>query len=62
MGISCQGGILANVGDPPGSRVMTRNRATVHWPGRESERGVVLVKTGNSGGGKCPYFWHSSEG
>src|SRR6266571_4499200 len=29
---------------------------------QESERVVVLLKPGNAGGGKGPYFWHACEG
>src|SRR5689334_13441923 len=32
------------------------------WPGQESERIVVLMKSGNSGGGKGPHFWRACEG
>jgi hypothetical protein len=29
--------------------------------GRESERVVVLLRPGNAGGGKDPYFWCAFE-
>ncbi len=28
---------------------------------RESDRCIVLMKLGNSGGGKAPDFWHAFE-
>ena len=34
----------------------------IDWrPGRESERVIVPVKPGNTGGGKDPHFWNASK-
>jgi hypothetical protein len=41
---------------------VARNRANRFWPGRESERGIVPLKSGNADGGKAPCFWHAFEG
>ena len=48
-----------NVGDPCGQ---DRNLNARRWRAvRESDRRIVLMKPGNSGGGKAPDFWHAFE-
>ena len=37
------------------------NDAKKHRCARESDRGVVPLKPGNSGGGKDPDFWNAFE-
>jgi len=53
-------GDASNEGDPYGRRSRLRRR---FWrrTGRESDRVIVLLKPGNSGGGKDPDFWHAFE-
>jgi len=43
-------------GDPPGRRSRLQRRLR-RRTGRESDRGIVPLKPGNSGGGKAPDFW-----
>src|ERR1700682_519660 len=49
-------------GDPGVVRVAPSPPSTGWWPARKSERATVLMKPGNSGGGKSPCFWCACEG
>lgn len=62
MGTACQEGALGNVGDP--SRVRTRDPQQFDFElsGQESERAILPVMPGNTGGGKGPCFWHAFKG
>jgi hypothetical protein len=53
-------GDASNEGDPCGRRSRLQRR---FWrrTGRESDRAIVLSKSGNSGGGKDPDFWRAFE-
>lgn len=62
MRTACQEGIVRTVGDPSRVRGRDPQQCFRCWPGRESERAGVPAKSRKRDGGKCPYFWHASEG
>ena len=60
VGMARRKGDAGNGGDPSDRRSRLHRR---RWRriGRESDRGVVPLKPGNSGGGKAPDFWCAFE-
>ena len=61
MRTACQEGNLGNVGGPSRVRGSDPQQSFRFWLGRDSERGIVPVKSGNADGGKAPYFWSAFE-
>src|SRR3954453_2551019 len=56
VGTARRKGDPGNGGDPSGRRSRLQRRSWRRtW--RESDRGIVLLNPGNSGGGKAPDFW-----
>src|ERR1700677_436951 len=56
LGAACRKRGTGNQGRPVSGEVRPRRRLQGRRPERESERVVVPLKPGNSGGGKGPYF------
>src|SRR3954454_24107998 len=60
VGTARRKGDPGNGGDPSGRRSRLQRRSWRRtW--RESDRGIVLLNPGNSGGGKAPDFWCAFE-
>jgi hypothetical protein len=60
VGTARRNGDAGNGGDPSDRRSWLQRRAW-RWIGRESDRGIVPLNPGNSGGGKAPDFWNAFE-
>ena len=50
------------MGDPSLTRGRNLQQCIRYWSGRESERVILPVMSGNADGGKGPYFWRAFEG
>jgi hypothetical protein len=61
MGTARWKGDAGNRGDPLRARVAASTSLQAAAPQRESDRVIVLVKPGNSGGRKDPDFWSADE-
>ena len=61
LGTACSKGEPGNWGRPVLGEGCGLNGAVRRRSARESDRVVVLMKPGNSGGGKDPDFWSADE-